>query len=246
MTNLRVFTDKGLDFIHQNITEFFETLKVHRDNPFWIKEFCQKDPTTSSPYNFEFEFEINSLNPNEAEFHNAINLYELFKKNKIGNALIYNEKFASGFLYTYGYDYFMWASDLAAETRVSATFFFDYRRGLRQAIARNLVTRLYRIVELTVEEEKEDKYELTEFVFDNPSLRRIVYYPNMDSDVSVKAFVKAIKAWKESHTDFQVSMKVFEKIRLRFSAYAHAYMVECMDEDALISFVTACIGHVSK
>lgn len=242
MTNLRVFTDKGLDFIHQNITDFFEALKVHRDNPSWIKEFCQKDPTTSSPYNFEFEFETNSLNPNEAEFHNAINLYELFKKNKIGNALIYNEKFASGFLYTYGYDYFMWASDLAAETRVSATFFFDLRKGLRQALARNLLTRLYKVVELTVDESLEDKYKLTKFVFENPSLRRIVYYPNMDGLQSVKAFIRAFKNWKEKNPNNQITMKLFEKIRLQFSAYAHVNMVECMDEEKVTSYILAFLN----
>lgn len=230
MTNLRVFTDKGLDFIHQNMTDFFEVLKNSKDNTAWIKDFCKKDPTTSSPYNFDFAFETNSLNPNEGELHNAINLYELFKTNKIGNAIIYNEKFAAGFLLTFGYDYFFWASDLAAETRVSATFFFDHRKGLRQALARNLLTRLYKVVEMTVDESLDDKYELTKFVFDNPALRRIVYYPNMDGEKSSRTFIRAIKRLKDEKPELQISMKLFEKARLQFSAYSHINMIECMDE----------------
>lgn len=237
MSNMRVFTDKGLDYIHQNMSDFFEEMKNNQKDVSWIKEFCKKDPTVSSPYNYDFSFEMNSLNPIEGEFNNAVSLYELFKTNKIGNAIIYNEKFAAGFIYSYGYEYFIWSSSLAAETRVSATFFFDVRKGLRQAIARHLMTRLYKIVELTVEEEKENKYELTKFVFENPSLRRIVYYPNMDGPKSAKAFIKAFKKWKESDDKNQITKKIFEKARLRFSTFAHVNMPECMDEETLVSFM---------
>ena len=233
MTNLRVFTDKGLDYIHQNISDFFELIKNNKNSPTWIKDFCKKDPTTSSPFSFEFEFEINPLNPTEGDFNNAVKLYELFKTNNIGNALIYNEKFAAGFLYTFGYEYFTWASDLAAETRVSATFFFDYRRGLRQALARNLLTRLYKVVDLTVENEKEDKYELTKFVFDNPALRRMVYYPNLDGPKSSRCFVRAFMRKKKIDPNFEITMKRFENARLKFSALAHVNMLECMDEEVL-------------
>lgn len=237
MTNLRVFTDKGLDYIHQNMTDFFEALKNNKDNTIWIKDFCKKDPTTNSPFQFDFEFETNPLNPNEGEFHNAINLYELFKANKVGNAIIYNEKFASGFLLTYGYDYFFWASDLAAETRVSATFFFDHRKGLRQALARNLLTRLYKIVEMTIDESAEDKYELTKFVFDNPALRRIVYYPSMDGEKASRSFVRALKIWKENNPNAQITMNLFEKVRLQYSAFSHVNMLECMDDTVLIDYL---------
>ena len=131
---------------------------------------------------------------------------------------------------TFGYDYFFWASDLAAETRVSATFFFDHRKGLRQALARNLLTRLYKVVEMTVDESLDDKYELTKFVFDNPALRRIVYYPNMDGEKSSRTFIRAIKRLKDEKPELQISMKLFEKARLQFSAYSHINMIECMDE----------------
>lgn len=246
MTNLRVFTDKGLDFIHQNMSDFFEMLKNSRDNTCWIKDFCKKDPTTSSPYSFDFEFETNSLNPDEGEFHNAVNLYELFKANKIGNAVIYNEKFAAGFLLTFGYDYLFWASDLAAETRISATFFFDHRKGLRQALARNLLTRLYKVVEMTIDEENDDKYELTRFVFDNPALRRIVYYPNLDGQIGSRAFIKAIKIWKNNNPETQITMKLFEKARLQYSAYSHVNMIECMDENTLINHMLMCLNRINN
>lgn len=244
MTNLRVFTDKGLDFIHQNMTDFFETLKSNKEGTAWIKDFCKKDPTTSSPYNFDFDFETNSLNPKESEFNNAVNLYELFKNNKIGNAVIYNEKFAAGFLYTFGYKYFIWASDLAAETRVSATFFFDHRKGLRQAIARNLMTRLYKVVEMTVDETLDDKYELTRFVFDNPALRRIVYNPNMDGINSSRAFIRAFKIAKEKHPDLQISFKAYEKARLQYSALTNVSMTECVEERVLVDTLYEIIKQV--
>ena len=198
MTNLRCFTDKGLNFIHQNMTEFFEEMKKHGQEKEWIKEFCGKDPTAKSPWNFDFDFEMNGFDPDEGDFNNAVALYELFKNNKIGNAVIYSEKFLAGFLLTYGYEYFVWETQLETETRVSATFFFDGRKGFRQAIARHTIARLYKLVCQTIDEGREDKYEITRFVFKNPALRRIVYYPNMDGTVTAKGFIQKAKksGWK--------------------------------------------------
>ena len=86
---------------------------------------------------------------------------------------------------------------------------------------------------MTIDESKEDKYELTRFVFDNPALRRIVYYPNMDDNKTSRAFVRAIKMLKEKKPDMQISMKSFEKYRLIFSAYSHVNMLACMEEDEI-------------
>lgn len=247
MSNMRVFTDKGLDYIHQNMSEFFELMKNNRNDSNWIKDFCKRDPTTSSPFDFDFHFETNSLNPSESEFNNAVNLYELFKNNKIGNAVIYNEKFAAGFMYSYGYDYFFWASDLAKETRVSATFFFDYRSGIRMALARQLMTRLYRVAESTVLEDSEDKYELTRFVFDHPALRRIVYRPNLDGYKSSRAFVKAFKKWNElDPKNNLITMNLFDKIAKQYSAFANVNMTECVEEESIISYLINCLNNSKK
>ena len=108
------------------------------------------------------------MNQNEGDYYNAIRLYELFEANNIKEAWIYDEKFIAGFLLTFGYDYFIWYTQLKTETRVSATFFFDTHKGKRQAIARHLLTRLYKLVKMTIND-GEDKYAMTKFVFDNPA-----------------------------------------------------------------------------
>lgn len=246
MTNLRYFTDKGLNFIHQNMLEFYEEMKKHGVSKSWVYEFGGKDPTSKSPWNFDFEFEMNALDPNEGDFNNAIRLYELFKNNNLGDAVIYSEKFLAGFLLTYGYDYFIWETKLEAETRVSATFFFDGRKGFRQAIARHTVARLYKLVCQTVDEESENKYEITRFIFMNPALRRIVYYPNMDGIVSAKGFIKGFMKWKEEDENNQITGKVFEKTRLWYSAFCHANLVDAMNIDDIANLVLERIHKASN
>ena len=237
MTNLRYFTDKGLNFIHQNMFEFYEEMKKHGNETKWISEFCGKDPTTKSPWNFDFEFEMNALNPNEGDFNNAVRLYELFKSNNIGDAVIYSEKFLSGFLLTYGYEYFVWETKLEAETRVSATFFFDGRKGFRQAIARHTISRLYKLVSQTVDEEADDKYKMTRFVFMNPALRRMVYYPNMDGINAAKGYICGFMKWKAENDNNQITVKLMDNIRLWYSAFCHANLVDAMTIEEISDLV---------
>ncbi|MDD3207751.1 MAG: hypothetical protein PHV19_04510, partial [Bacilli bacterium] len=52
-----------------------------------------------------------------------------------------------------------------------------------------------------------------------------------------RSFIKAIKIWKERNPNLQITMKFFEKARLRYSAFAHVNMLECMDEESLINFL---------
>jgi len=243
MTNLRYFTENGLDIIHSRMTEFFNKMKSEKSKG-WLKEFCGKDPTLKSNYNFDFAFETNNFNPNEAECNNAIHLYELFKKNKLGNAVIYNEKFLAGFLYTFGYDYFIWKTAVKDETKVSATFFFDSRKGKRQAIARQLVSRLYKIVDMTIEEDEKDKYVLTKFVFENPSLRRMVYYPNMDGYNTSRGFVKAFIEIKNSKPDLVISSNIFETVRKEFSAFANANLIDAFTKEEIKDIVLEIINNI--
>ena len=99
---------------------------------------------------------------------------------------------------------------------------------------------------MTIDESAKDKYELTKFVFDNPALRRIVYYPNMDGEKTSRSFIKAIKIWKENNPNAQITMKFFEKARLQYSAFAHVNMLECMNEDVLVNFLLGYLNKESK
>lgn len=237
MANLRIFTDSGLDYIHQNMTELYETMKKNPDNSGWLKTFCKKDPTFASQYDLDFKFEINDLNPKEGELNNAIHLYETFQKNNIGDAVIYTEKFLAGFLFSYGYEYFVWSTGLKEETRVSGTLFFDRRQGLRQAIARNVVSRLYRTVKMTVDPNRDDKYELTRFVFDNPALRRMIYYPNLDGKLSRFAFIEAFVKWKMEHPDQTITTKLFETVRLHYSFFCNTNLVDNLDREYVLNYL---------
>ena len=235
MTNLRIFTDNSLDFVHKNSTPFYEEMKLHLKDTDWIKKFCKKDPTVPTKYSFDFEFEINELDPKQGDYNNAIALYELFEKENIGDAVIYSEKFLAGFVFSFGYEYFIWSMSLKKESRVFGTLFFDPTDGHRQAIARNVISRLYRTVKLTVID-KEDKYELTRFVFMNPALRRMIYYPNLDSSVARFAFIKAFMRWKEE-TGREITVSIFNKVRLHYSFFCNTNLVDNFKEEEVVSYL---------
>ena len=174
MKNLRYFKDDALIFFKANREEFALKMRENPDNTDWLKEFYNnEDPTVPSKYNFDFEFKPYNKKSTNADYENAIALFELFQSQGIGPAVIYNEKFLSGFIFTFGYKYFMDVMGADKETHVFATLFFE--EGRRRAIVKNVVGQLYRYVEMTIDENKADKYALTKYVFQNPALFRIKY-----------------------------------------------------------------------
>ena len=55
----------------------------------------------------------------------------------------------------------------------------------------------------------------------------------MDGKNTCKAFIRAFKRKKQEDPDYQITMKVFEKARVKYSALAQVNMLECLDEDQL-------------
>ena len=131
--------------------------------------------------------------------------------------------------------FFIWSMSLKKESRVFGTLFFDPTDGHRQAIARNAISRLYRTVKMTVTD-REDKYELTRFVFMNPALRRMIYYPNLDSAVARFAFIRAFKEWKEE-TGREITVSIFNKVRLHYSFFCNTNLVDNFKEDEVVAYL---------
>ena len=231
---LRYFTDDALYFFKENKEEFCERMRNNPTSTDWLKDFYGKDPTVPSMYSFDFEFQEYDKNSGIGDYKNAIALYELFQEKELGPATIYNEKFLSGFIFTFGYKYFMNVMGADEVSHVFATLFFE--DGTRRAVARNTVGRLYRYVEMTIDDSLEDKYEITKFAFQFPAVFAIKYNTNVDGEVTTKALFKAFKEWNyETHKP--ITNKKVELIKKHISILANISETDLMDEKSLIIYL---------
>jgi len=242
MPKLKYFTLDTIDQIKVNITAFVEQMRQNPKESDWLKGFFGKDPFVSSRYEFEFSFKIDENVPKNADYKNALALYNLFKDQKIGNAVIYNEQFLSGFIFTFGYEYFMWAMGAEKESHVLGTLFFS--KGVRQSIARNVVGRLYRYVESTVDYRREDPFELTKFAFENPATLRMVYSPHMDGEKTRLAYFQALKQWKQN-TGELITVNLVHKLLTRLSILRNVSVVDNMEENEIIAFINNFLDNLT-
>ena len=233
---LKYLTDDALLYIKDkdNIEEFAKEMCKHPHSTDWIKSFCGSNPFVNSGYEFDFTFEPFDKNYVTKDIKNAIALYELFEENNIGPAVIYNEKFLTGFIFTFGYEYFMNVMGADKVSHVAATLFFD--DGVHRAVVRNVVGQLYRYVAMSVDENLADRYELTKYMFQNPALFRIKYNTNVDGDKTTKAIIRAFKEWTdETHKSPDTGM--VEKVKTHISVLAGISETELMNERYLINYL---------
>jgi hypothetical protein len=241
---LKYLTDEALLTIKHGDKELFcKIMDENPNNPDWIEGYIGKKAFTSSAYQFDFEMKNFDKMKNSLDYDNAIALYELFAKNKIGPAIIYNEKFLTGFIFTFAYEYFMNVSGAKEVSKVFATLFFE--NDVRRSVSRNTIGMLYRFVELTIEENEEDPYWLTKFVFNYPVLFRIKYYTSTDGENTHKAYFKAFKEWIEE-TKNRPTLKIVEKVRTHLSVLSNISDTDLMDEIELVKYLKDYLNKITK
>ena len=224
-----------------NKEEFCEAMNKNPDNTEWLKVFYGEDPTVPSKYSFDFEFKPFDKNSSVRDIDNATALYELFEENNLGPAVIYNEKFLTGFIFTFGYEYFMNVMGANQVSHVFGTLFFD--DGTHRAVARNVVGQLYRYVEMTIDDSLADRYEITKYVFQNPALFRIKYNTSVDGENTTKAIFKAFKEWTEE-THKSPTTNMVEKLKKHLSVLANISETDLMEERSLINHLKDYIRKV--
>lgn len=240
---LRYFTDDALYFFKENQEEFCQKMRENPDSTDWLTDFYGKDPTIASKYVFDFEFKDYDKNSSVYDIDNAIALYELFQENNLGPATIYNEKFLSGFIFTFGYKYFMKVMGADEVTHVFANLFFA--EGVRRAVVKNRVGMLYRFVEMTVNDNLADKYEMTKYAFQNPAIFRIKYNTNVDGENTNRALIKAFKEWTEE-THKSPTNPMVEKVKVHMSILANIDETDLMDERVLVNYLKSYIKEIEN
>lgn len=238
--SLNYFTDEALVMFKENKELFCEQMRLHPNDTDWIDNFYGSKAMVPSTYKFDFEFKPFYKDAINEDYENAVAMYELFKEHNLGPATIYNEKFLTGFIFTFGYKYFMEVIGADQVSHVFGTLFFD--EGQRRAIARNTIGRLYRYVELTIDESLEDKYEITKFAFENKNLFRIRYYTYFDGITTHRAYFKAFKRWYDK-TKGEIKLSLVQKVITHLSVLSNVSDTDLMTERDLVDYL---VGYISR
>lgn len=230
-------TDEGLDFAKANSDLLLQKIKENPTDNSWLKDFFSKHKFINTKYSFDIEFKSDPNDPYKFDFDNAVKFYELMNSMGLGKAFIYNEKFLVSFALQNCYKYFA-TIDIKS---LSGNLFFE--GGKRRSIARNLIARLYMMVDMTIDSNSKDKYKYTKYLLHHSALRAVVFYRYLENGTASLSLIKSIHDF-EKQENISVSVKKIRPILIHLSCLSNINDVSLMDEKEVYHYLTEYITQV--
>ena len=163
LINISFMNEKILDTLYSNPKRINEYIKQNPYDSKWLKELFHELPFEQRKQKIiDFELKLSSDgNYKNVEVENAISLYEHIKD--LPRYILVDNRFWLWLEFGKFYRVALQAMPLTTDTRLEYSWLFkEGKRG----IWRNTFARGYFWVEFTVDETRNDRYELTKFVFE--------------------------------------------------------------------------------
>ncbi|MDM5337369.1 DUF6339 family protein [Fictibacillus enclensis] len=176
MRSLRVFKQKSLIDLYNFLKIYeIEKIKVLFEKEEWVEEWFKKyfkDEQWFFESNIPFK-KVNLIANTDNDYENAIALYESLPLNKVQATDERLWAYLSLIEY-WEYTHKRWKIDSEKDERNRTTILSRYAlkidSGTDRPFMRNSISRLWWVTEMTIDETRKDKYELTRIILSNTDL----------------------------------------------------------------------------
>lgn len=244
--NISFMNEKLLDTLYSNPKKVNDYIKSNPYDSKWLKELLDKPSFEARKQKIE-DFDLKMAADGKyksVELENAITLYEHIKD--LPRYVLVDNRFWLWLEFDKLYRVAIQAMPLTTDTRLEYSWLFkEGKRG----IWRNTFARGYFWVEFTVDEKREDKYELTRFVFDKTERIRNLTFDNKYRNI-VLSTIRAEKdiydkynsnpEYKNTIERCEIGIEtynIYTYIRKALSLYGSARILDFMSEDDLYKIV---------
>ncbi len=241
--NISFMTDDALETLYKNSDEVTEYLKKEKNNSNWLKLIYKGELFEEKKYKIE---DINLLtddNYDHVDYQNSIMIYEALKD--LPRYILTDERFWCWFNFTIGYKAALQAMKINSKTTFEDHWLF--KQGKRRGIFFNVLARCFFRVELSVDEEQEDKYYLTKFVIENPErFRTLSWRANSSEKNIVLGALKAEKDLVEKYKDMIDVDKIkyndgkgtiYSEITKKLSLYGSVRLIDTASQEDIYNYV---------
>ena len=176
-----------IDSLKINAEQVRNDIKNNPTNIDWIKKYYNGDPFEKSKfYVDDFELEIPEKIGCSCAADNAIILYEALH-NVVPKAVLADERLWCGLIFTKGYQYAQMDMSLDEKNAIIDHWFMNAKYNVRRSLFFHILARLYFWCEYTLDEEREDPYELLRFGFlgDTLSIIRVAFWRSYSANKDI-------------------------------------------------------------
>lgn len=241
--NIKMVSEDALIAIKKNINVINNYVKEENTNE-WIPVvlkginpiYVEKKITIE-----DFELiENKKVNDKDIDFKNSITLYEHLKD--IPRFILSSENF---WLWLYLEKFYNVVRDFMPITS-SSTFkdHYLFSDGIRRGIFFGVLSRMFYRVALTVDETKEDKYELTRWVINNPERFRNLSWRSYSSESHLVR--GAVRGEKRFVDEYGEDTKLYKEVAKQISLFGSVKLLDSISEEDIENMVYKCMVEMKK
>jgi hypothetical protein len=193
MIEIKMLTEAALKTLQTVSEEVAKMINDHPSDSSWLKNYLGFDPFEIKKYQVE-DFSLNDDASSEGQFNNAVILYNAFKG--LPKYIVCDTRFWGWVILEKGYKLSQNLINVTKGTVKSRWFNNTSRRSLML----NALGRLYFKVDISVDETKEDKYELTRYIFSHHNIYKNLTFRNIGMIKNVSLAILSVH--KEVHEKY--------------------------------------------
>lgn len=197
--NIKLMSEVAYITLQKNPEDVYQNILKHPEDASWLQEYFGTRPYEEKEYLIEdFELEISEDN-NEILFKNSITIYKHFKH--LPRYILCNPRFWAWVTFEKAYKEAQRTSKVTGADLVSSTWLIT---NSRRSLMLGVISRSFFLVQMSVDESKENPYELTKYLLTNLETYRNFCYRNMGMLKNVTRSV--IRAQKDICEKFGISL----------------------------------------
>jgi len=241
--NICYITEDALETLYKNSEEVANYLIKEKDNSNWLKLIYNGELFEEKKYKIDDIELLVDDNYENVDFKNSIMIYEALKE--LPRYVLTDERFWCWFNFTIGYRAALQAMKINSKTTFEDHWLF--KQGKRRGLFFNVLARCYFRVELSIDENNEDKYHLTKFVIENPErFRTLSWRSNSSEKTIVVGALKAEKDIVEKYKDIIDVDKIkyndgkgtiYSEVTKKLSLYGSVRLIDAASEEDIYNFV---------
>ncbi|MGS0972247.1 MAG: DUF6339 family protein [Candidatus Izemoplasmataceae bacterium] len=240
---IKFMSDELVATLKKNLSTAVKYMNNNKIDSSWIsniykgKRYIEKTVTIPD---FTLKTSLNN-NYKEVDYENSITLYESLKE--LPNYILSDERFWAWLNFEKCYDVALQA--MPTENRVSTVRdHYLFNQNPRRALFFGVLSRCYFRVALTVDENRDDKYELTKFVVENPQRFRELSWRSFSShNKIVRGVVGAEKDAIEKYGD-QFKSSYYGSIAKYVSRIGSVKLLDALSEKDYYDYTSSYIENL--
>lgn len=239
--NIKMMTEEAYKTLQKNSNDAFQEVINHPSDCTWLSTFLGFEPFETKTYVIEdFVLELND-DYSKVVLKNAITLYEAFKE--LPRYVLCNPRFWAWVVFEKGYKEALQATKLKS----AGTFSNMWVPGnskldneiliSKKNLILGVISRYYFAVEMSIDEDSENKYELTEYLVSNPETFRTISYRSigMVKNVSL-SIIKVLKDFSKEH-DCIMNNTHDRELMKDASRMGSVMLVDVMSKDEVYNYL---------